>query len=260
MKTYTKESLIKALIEIRERGWIKNARPGNSGGVGNTLEDLLGIKENNLPIPNAAEWELKSQRKKTSSLTTGIHTEPSPTAFKFVSKIFLPNYGWPHKMAGIKYPIEELSFRQTINALSRTDRGFGVFVNRLERKIEVSFDYKKVDIRHKEWLDSVEKRIGLGELEPKPYWGFDDLFHLVGTKLKNCFYVRADSRGRGNNEYFHYNEIIILKGFNEDLFIDAIERGYGLVDFDASTHHNHGTKFRLRKAVLPSLYSGVEII
>ena len=33
---------------------------GMHGGVGNTLEDLLGIEENNLPIPNAAEWELKS--------------------------------------------------------------------------------------------------------------------------------------------------------------------------------------------------------
>jgi len=25
-----------------------NARPGNVGGIGNTLEDLLGIQENNL--------------------------------------------------------------------------------------------------------------------------------------------------------------------------------------------------------------------
>ena len=56
-QTFTKESLIERLIEIRNMGWIKNARPGNAGGVGNTLEDLLGIEENNLPIPNAAEWE-----------------------------------------------------------------------------------------------------------------------------------------------------------------------------------------------------------
>jgi len=65
---YTKESLIKKLLEIRGMGWIANHRRGNSGGIGNTLEDLLGIKENNLPIPNAAEWELKTQRKGTSSL------------------------------------------------------------------------------------------------------------------------------------------------------------------------------------------------
>lgn len=55
MKTYTKESLIAALQDIKNRGWIPNTRPGNVGGIGNTLENLLGIQENNLPIPNAAE-------------------------------------------------------------------------------------------------------------------------------------------------------------------------------------------------------------
>lgn len=52
---YTKESLIAKLKSIREMGWISNRRHGNSGGVGNTLEDLLGLQENNLPIPNATE-------------------------------------------------------------------------------------------------------------------------------------------------------------------------------------------------------------
>lgn len=59
---FTKEKIIEKLKEIAEMGWILNARKGNHGGIGNTLEDLLGIKENNLPIPNAAEWELKTQR------------------------------------------------------------------------------------------------------------------------------------------------------------------------------------------------------
>ena len=59
---YTKQKLIERLKEISEFGWIENTRKGNKGGIGNTLEDLLGIKENNLPIPNAAEWELKAQR------------------------------------------------------------------------------------------------------------------------------------------------------------------------------------------------------
>ena len=59
---YTKEALTARLEAIAEMGWVPNVRPGNHGGIGNTLEQLLGIKENNLPIPNAAEWELKAQR------------------------------------------------------------------------------------------------------------------------------------------------------------------------------------------------------
>lgn len=43
MKIYTKDSLIYELEKISYLGWIPNARHGNHGGIGNTLEDLLGI-------------------------------------------------------------------------------------------------------------------------------------------------------------------------------------------------------------------------
>ena len=115
MNIYTKEKLIEKFKEIERMGWIENARFGNHGGIGNTLEDLLGIEENNLPIPNAAEWELKAQKKNTSALTTLFHSEPAPRAIKFVSSILLPKYGWKHKEAGRKYPETEMSFRQTIH-------------------------------------------------------------------------------------------------------------------------------------------------
>ncbi len=166
MKTYTKESLIDALKEIRSRGWIENHRKGNVGGIGNTLEDLLGIEENNLPIPNASEWELKSQRLDSTSLTTLFHMEPSPRSMRFVPKILLPNYGWNHELAGIRYPEGEMSFRQTIHGLSRSDRGFMVIVDRGNRKILISFDYRFVGINHRDWLSDVRHKVGLGELNP----------------------------------------------------------------------------------------------
>ncbi len=55
MNIFTKEILIQKLHEIANEGWIENRRHSNHGGIGNTLEDLLGISENNLPIPNATE-------------------------------------------------------------------------------------------------------------------------------------------------------------------------------------------------------------
>lgn len=180
MKIYTKEKLIEELKKIANTGWIKNARHGNQGGIGNTLEDLLGITENNLPIPNAAEWELKTQRAKTTSLTTLFHTEPSPRAIKFVPQILLPNYVWKHKEAGKKYSKDEKSFRQTIHGLSASDRGFIVKINREERKILISFDSKLVSLeKHSQWLKSVKTKIGLSELDPQPYWGFDDLASVL---------------------------------------------------------------------------------
>jgi hypothetical protein len=36
--------------------------------------------------------------------------------------------------------------------------------------------------------------------------------------------------------------------------LQAFQQGNVLVDFDARTGHNHGTKFRLRQNYLPMLY------
>lgn len=252
---YTKQTIIDRLKEISASGWIKNARHGNVGGVGNTLEDLLGIEENNLPIPNAAEWELKCQRKDTSSLTTLFHMEPSPRAIGFVPKVLLPLYGWKHQTIP-----REKSFRQTINGLSCSDRGFKVVVDRTARKVLISFNAKCVSCKHKKWLNSVKKKVDLDELNPQPYWGFDDLFHKAGTKLLNCFYIRAEVKIKKGKEYFWYKEIMILQKFSLDKFINAIEEGFILVDFDARTGHNHGTKFRLRQDKMPELYEEVKKI
>lgn len=257
METFTKKHLIEKLIEIKKSGWIENTRPGNVGGIGNTIEDILGIEENNLPIPNAAEWELKCQRSNTTSPTTLFHMEPSPRAMRFVPQILLPTYGWKHAKAGKKYSEEEMSFRQTIHGNSRSDRGFKVQIDKEGRKVLISFDSKSVDSRHFEWLKSVENKIGLGELNPQPRWGFDDLFHKAGTKLINCFYLLADLKRENDVEYFSYNKILMLQKFSIEKFAEGLNKGFVLVDFDARTGHNHGTKFRLKRNRLPYLYEKV---
>ena len=260
MKLYTKEKLIKEFQKIAKRGWIENTRKGNAGGVGNTLEDLLGIEENNLPIPNAAEWELKAQRINTSSLTTLFHIEPSPRAVKFVPQVLLLNYGWQHQEAGKKYPKNEMSFRQTIHGNSASDRGFMVKIDRKNRKVLISFDHTKVAITHKNWLNKVKNRIGLSELNPQPYWGFDDLANKAGTKLLNCFYVQAEVKKEDGREFYKYSRVMMLQKFSFSSFLQELENGNILVDFDARTGHNHGTKFRLRQNCFPNLYEKSTVI
>ena len=241
-------------------GFVPNARYGNAGGIGNTLEDLLGIKENNLPIPNAAEWELKAQRLNSSSLTTLFHIEPSPRAIRFVPLVLLPKYGWAHQEDGKKYPKGEMSFRQTIHGNSRSDRGFKVVIDRNNHKILISFDAASVDPRHKDWLASVKKRVGLGELNPQPYWGFDDLEHKAGTKLLNTFYVQAEVKKERKKEFYKYTKVMMLQKFSFEGFLQALEAGNILVDFDARTGHNHGTKFRMRQDCLPMLYEKSTVV
>jgi len=63
---------------IKEMGYVKTHRTGNTG-IGKTLEDLLGITENNVPGPNAAMVELKSVRKNVSSMLTLFTKSPRRT-------------------------------------------------------------------------------------------------------------------------------------------------------------------------------------
>ncbi len=254
---FSKEEIIKKFKEIKALGWVENKRGKNDGAVGNTLEDLLGIPENNLPIPNAAEWELKTQRENTTSLVTLCHMEPSPRAAKLVPAMLLPHYGWLHDKAGTKYPADERSFRMTINGRTFTDRGFKVNVNRQEEKIEVVFDSSKVDTRHAQWIQQVKQSVGLGALPVAPYWGFNDLYVKIGTKLTNCFFVKAAVKKENSKEYFCYNSVLMLKNVNLQNFITSIENGLIYIDFDARTGHNHGTKLRVRYNDIPSLYQTV---
>jgi len=261
----TKDELISKIKDIIESGWHKSIKRiidiRNDGAVGNTLEELLGIKENNLPIPNAREWELKGQRKNSRSLITLKHIEPSPRAAKIVCQILLPYYGWQHRSAGKRYPQSEMSFRSTTSGDKFTNRGFKIEVDRKSFKLRFIFDPSEVDIRDpniSDWLESVNKRIGLGPLNPEPYWGFEDLKYAIGEKIKNCFYVVADTKIQHGHEYFKYEHLLILSGFSFDKFLDCIDRGLILIDFDARTGHNHGTKFRIRQNNWIYLYDQIE--
>jgi hypothetical protein len=242
------------LSEIKEMGWIKNQRPGNAGGVGNTLEDLLHVAENNLPLPDFGEWELKSQRAQTTSLLTLFHSEPKPRHAKIVAKILLPLYGWPHQQAGLLYPVTERSFRQTINATGYSDRGFIVHVDQNNQRIFVSFNYDKIDIRHAEWRTFVEQGIGTSDILPNPYWDFDDISKKLNTKLKNLMYVKAQTKKVGNEEYFKYYEFEAHINPTLKNFLELVNSGLIYVDFDARTGHNHGTKFRMKPSAKISLY------
>jgi hypothetical protein len=245
VKFYTRESLAERLQEVREMGWIENTQPQNDGAAGNILEHLLGIPTNNVPIPDASGWELKTQKTNTQSLISLSHKEPEPRRERVVSKFLLPNYGWPHQEAGKTYPEDEMSFRMTMNGKTYTDRGFKVIVNREKQRLEVEFNSEKVDARHAEWLKSVEEKEGLGPLRITPYWNFNDIYISIGRKFFNTFLVRVDVKKENNKEYFHYVEAYALVNVDIDKFLEGIEDGKIKVEFDARTHHNHGTKMRM---------------
>lgn len=257
-RRFTRESLAAELNRISNKGWIKSRNPGNDGGVGNNLEDELGIVENNVPLADAGIYEIKAHRANSISLITLFHSEPSPKVrgASAVDRILLPLYGWPHKSIE-----REMSFRSTTSATEHTDRGFVVEVDRGTRQVQFHFHSDHTDPRHAAWLASVRRRVGnANDFATVPHWSFADLEEICSGKIHNTFYVEADARRQGRDELLHYTSAVLLSDFSFSRFLKAIEDGKVVVDFDARTHHNHGTKFRMRMGEWPAFYGQQERI
>lgn len=71
------------------------------------------------------------------------------------------------------------------------------------------------------------------------------------------FFIGVEVKKEAEKEFFLYSKITKLSGFSLDKFINAIEIGDIMVDFDVRTGHNHGTKFRFRNS---RLYENIEEI
>src|SRR5271155_4103448 len=75
MQKWTLPKIKKALKGLSNQGWVKSNRKHNTG-IGKTLEDYLGIKENNIALPDFGVMELKSQRSNTVSMLTLFTKSP----------------------------------------------------------------------------------------------------------------------------------------------------------------------------------------
>lgn len=74
---YTLNDFIVEFEKVKAMGWIKTHRAGPTG-IGKTLEDLLGIPENNLDEPDFGDYELKSCRIDSNSMLTMFTRAPEP--------------------------------------------------------------------------------------------------------------------------------------------------------------------------------------
>ncbi len=256
---YTKEALRKKLREISQQGWIDLSpqRKYKDGGPGNTLEDLLGIRENNIPIADYGEFELKTHRSNSNSLISLFRLEPKPRSKDLaIIPYLVKNYGWPIP----KYGPDERSLRVDIDAESYAERGFIAKISDEQQRVELHFDSSKVprNQEYQEWLSEIRKRVGLGDLSPIPYWTFDDLANQIRKKIRNMVYVTMDTADEAGRQRIRISKAVLLEGAELKPFLEAIASGKMQIEFSARTHHNHGTAFRTWERNWPALYSTSE--
>ncbi len=154
----TYPELIEKLKEIKEMGYIKTHRAGTTG-IGKTLEDLLGIKENNIPGPNAAMIELKSARKNVKSMLTLFTKSPLPRG---ANSILLQRYGYESSKRN-----KRKELHTTVNALK---------YNQLKGKLGFKINTEEDGI----CLVNLQKEI-LG------YWDKETLKKSLEKNFLNCY-------------------------------------------------------------------------
>jgi len=235
MKGYSE--LIERLKKIKGMGYVKTHRTGPTG-IGKTLEDLLGIEENNIPGPNAAMIELKSARKNSTSMLTLFTKSPLP---KKANSVLLERYGYKARESG------GLDLHTTVNALTyntlRGKTGFKIEVN--EDKVELIAGFSSQGGLSRHLSEGSEK-----EKEVLGYWDRATLQAYFERKLLKLLYVKAECKDSGSDEKFWFNEAWLLSGFNFENFVTLLKRGDISVDVRIGQYpngrpHDHGTAFRV---------------
>ena len=214
-------SILKKLKEIKKMGYVKTHRVGNTG-IGKTLEDLLGIKENNIPGPNARMIELKSARKNVSSMLTLFTKSPLPPK---ANSVLLERFGYESKRGNNKKELHTTVSAKEFNTL-KGKSGFKIVIEK-----------DRINL-----VTAANKVVG--------YWSKETLKNSFERKMPKLLYVKADSRGSGPDEEFWFNEAWLLSGFDFKNFVRLLRKGTILVDIRIGQYpdgrvHDHGTGFRV---------------
>ena len=233
----TLEDFIVAYTEICNKGWILTHRSGPTG-IGKTLEDLLGIQENNLGIPDFGEYELKSCRFDSESMLTIFTKTPQPRGAINVLRL---KFGY----SSDTYANDEKVLHATLSA----DRY--VSISNTGHSLKVSCDQNKISIIAEDGREYA-------------YWTSDQLQKAFEQKYKNrLVYAKAYSRGNGSNEEFKFVEAYEVSGFGYGVFIELLMQGKIYVDLRIGQYndnkkrgqtHDHGTGFRIKEKDQPLLF------
>lgn len=223
--------LLEKLHELHKRGFIPSITKGDPG-VGDTLENALGIQRNNKKTPDYKGIELKASRitkngeKKTVTRST-LFTKVPDTGLTY-SEI-LDKYG------KVQIPRGKTEPRKQIYETLTTQK-----YNAYGLKLSVDYDNDKLNL--------------IDDAEPEPNlvssWNLDILRKTLLVKHHETFWVKAASEMRNDIEYFRYDKVIHTKNPNALLLAPLIENGEITADLAAhikpdGTYRDHGLLFKI---------------
>jgi hypothetical protein len=211
--------LAEALQEVEEMGYIETHRSGNTG-IGKTLEDLLGIEENNEQLADAVGAEIKAGRRDSGSRTTLFTKEPPRSDRDIWASDLVEKYGYTDDKG-------RPALKITLHVDDYNNQGFRVLT-----------DSDGLHVEHED--DGI-----LATYPP------DFLKEAYQEKVPEMVLVDADRKTIDGNEYFWYNEAYHLHGFDAEDFLNLIRESIIKIELrlhlrDSGGARNHGTAFRIR--------------
>jgi hypothetical protein len=241
------DKFINAFLDVKAKGEFKSNRSGNTG-IGKTLEDAIGVVENNLDMPDLHGFEIKSQRALSESYVT-LFTK-APTSPPKANNTLRINYG----SNDVEFPdVKVLHTSCFANKWNTHISGFSY-------KLEVDRENQKVSL--------LIKRIDTEKIvENGVYWTFEVLDKIVKDKIQNLAFVQAKTRTDNGSEYFTFSSCSLYSGLTLDRFLERLEAGDIMFDIRIGAYknptnkktygktHDHGSGFRIKKEKLKDLYN-----
>lgn len=207
---------LKRIKEIKEMGFVQTHRKGDTG-IGKTLEDLLGITENNIAGPDFSVYELKSGRKDSSSMLTLFTKAPMP---KGANKKLLEVFGYKQR----KKP-RDISQRKMVSYIGTKIEEGEEEAGIEEKELHVTVDAVKENSVGL-ILKIVDSRIYIANNKNvEAYYEESVLKETFENKYAKLIYVSASRKEEDNIEYLWFDEAYLLEGFSFKKFSELVRKG-----------------------------------
>jgi len=242
---------LERVVQIKRMGYVQSHRAGSTG-IGKTLEDLLGITENNIAGPDFSVYELKTARKESVSMLTLFTKAPEPRG---ANKKLLEAFGYVQR----KLPRDHKQLTLTGEKIDKSK------IPLEEKELHVTVDAAKpnsVGLK----LEIKDNSIYIGnDQNIEAYYDNETLRKTFEKKYHKLVYVLADHKKEKGKEYFWYNEAYLLDGFSFERFSELVSEGKLKVDIRMGHYpnghlHDHGTGFRILPKYLPQCFETIQRI
>ncbi len=223
------KELLAKIQAIHNQGFLKSITAGDPG-VGDTLENALGISRNNLKIPDYKGIELKSTR------LTRNGSSRATTRTTLFTKV--PDFGYTYREIVEHYGKIQVPRNTTIARLQLYDTCLVSRPNAYDLQLQVDVQNNQLNLMH------MQKR-----LEFVSAWYLQKLKETLLTKHRETFWVKAVSENRDGWEFFRYDRIIHTKKPNASLLAPLLESDKITVDLLAhitdGKWKDHGVSFKM---------------